>query len=44
MDARERETLVAALGPEDAEAVERFLGAGCALCGGAATLAGGTAA
>jgi len=31
MDARERETLVAALGPEDAETVERFLGAGCAL-------------
>ena len=32
MDARERETLVAALGPEDAAAVERFLSAGCALC------------
>ena len=32
MDAREREKLVATLGAEDAAAVERFLGAGCALC------------
>ena len=32
MEAREREKLVAVLGPEDAAAVERFLGEGCALC------------
>lgn len=32
MDAPERELLVATLGVEDASAVERFLGAGCALC------------
>ena len=31
MEAREREKLVAAVGAEDAAAVERFLG-GCALC------------
>ena len=31
MEAREREKLVAAIGAEDAAAVERFLG-GCALC------------
>ncbi|MEY2752042.1 MAG: hypothetical protein RLZZ550_2013, partial [Verrucomicrobiota bacterium] len=31
MEAREREKLVAAVGAEDAAAVERFL-AGCALC------------
>ncbi len=32
MDAPEREMLVATLGAEDAAAVERFLGAGGALC------------
>jgi hypothetical protein len=31
MEAREREKLVTIIGPEDAAAVERFLG-GCALC------------
>jgi hypothetical protein len=32
MDARERQKLVDTLGAEDAAAVERFLGEGCALC------------
>jgi hypothetical protein len=32
MDARERQKLVDAIGAEDAAAVERFLGEGCALC------------
>ena len=32
MEAREREKLVGILGAEDAAAVERFLGNGCALC------------
>ncbi|MCX6918753.1 MAG: hypothetical protein NTX41_05595 [Verrucomicrobia bacterium] len=32
MDARERQKLIDALGAEDAAAVERFLGEGCALC------------
>jgi len=32
MDARERQMLVDTIGVEDAAAVERFLGEGCALC------------
>ena len=32
MDARERQKLVDTIGAEDAAAVERFLGEGCALC------------
>lgn len=32
MDARERQKLVDTLGSDDAAAVERFLGEGCALC------------
>ncbi len=32
MDAREREKLVSIVGADDADAVERFLGEGCALC------------
>jgi hypothetical protein len=32
MDARERQMLVETIGAEDAAAVERFLGEGCALC------------
>lgn len=32
MEAREREKLIGILGAEDAAAVERFLGEGCALC------------